>query len=65
MKSYASKVQGEQLQARTAIIDGSAFSYFILNRALAESHGRLPSYEDVGAMAVNWLNSLGLANIDM
>ena len=61
---YAECRSAEQLQGYQAIGDGPSLAYHAHKLALAGSP-RVPSYADVNAEAIRWLNSLETANIQV
>ena len=61
---YAECRSAEQLQGYQAIVDGPSLAYHAHKLALAGSP-RVPSYADVNAEAIRWLNSLETANIQV
>jgi hypothetical protein len=61
---YAECRSAEQLKGYQAIVDGPSLAYHAHKLALAGSP-RVPSYADVNAEAIRWLNSLETANIQV
>ncbi|CAO2648090.1 Nn.00g090120.m01.CDS01 [Neocucurbitaria sp. VM-36] len=65
LEPYASRYSLQEVEGFSAIIDGPALAYYAHKLALADSatQTRIPSYTDIIATAIRWLNSLEDMNI--
>jgi hypothetical protein len=62
---YASRHASQELEGYHAIIDGPSLAYHAHKLALIGSAGqpRIPSYADINAEAIRWLDSVEAVNI--
>jgi hypothetical protein len=65
LEPYATRYSPEQLEGYSAVIDGPALAYYAHKLALSASTSpaRIPSYVDIIAEAIRWLNGLEQMNI--
>lgn len=65
LEPYATRYSSEQLDGYSAVVDGPALAYYAHKLALATcaSTSRIPSYSDINAEAIRWLNALESINI--
>jgi hypothetical protein len=65
LEPYATRYSPEQLEGYSAVIDGPALAYYAHKLALSTSASpaRIPSYVDIIAEAIRWLNALEQMNI--
>jgi hypothetical protein len=62
---YATRYTPKELEGYHAIVDGPSLAYHAHELALADmgDQARLPSYADINAQAIRWLNALEEVNI--
>lgn len=67
LEPYATRYSSEQLDGYSAVVDGPALAYYAHKLALATcaSTSRIPSYSDINAEAIRWLNALESININV
>ncbi|KAF2712065.1 hypothetical protein K504DRAFT_400504 [Pleomassaria siparia CBS 279.74] len=65
LEPYATHFTKDQLEGRSAIIDGPALAYDAhrVAAAAAASLSRVPTYADINAEAIRWLNALESVDI--
>jgi hypothetical protein len=63
LEPYATRCTPAELEGYVAIIDGPALAYFAHRVAAETNKSRLPSYADINAAAIRWLNHLEATNI--
>ncbi|KAF2746559.1 hypothetical protein M011DRAFT_404468 [Sporormia fimetaria CBS 119925] len=63
LEPYAARCTYEELQGYVAIIDGPALAYFAHKTAAESQSTGLPSYADINATALRWLDHLESSGI--